>query len=211
MLTHIHPSRPRFTCRTRPVFNGSQLVRLKVRGRPRPARCPELLCPHEGLPRTTRRLAPRQRVLPLLHHSYELMRQTKFLPASSVAPIPRGLCRLSSVPAARWPFPTLSPPLFPQMLGPLPRRFSRCTYPLLPRRHRPSPAWEWLGNTQTVRTATSVRGSFSGLQTVLHVQASGFARHPGRSYRRASSRLGAAVAFTSEHMAVCYLPALRIC
>ena len=62
-----------------------------------------------------------------------------------------------------------------------------------------------------IRTATSVRGSFSGLQTFAHVQASGFARHPGRSYRRASSRLGAAVASTSEHRTVCYLAVPRIC
>ena len=32
------------------------------------------------------------------------------------------LCRLSPVPAGRWPFPTLSLQIFPWMLGPLPRR-----------------------------------------------------------------------------------------
>jgi hypothetical protein len=96
--------------------------RLSVRDRPRPARCPELLCSHEVLPRTTGRLAPRQRALPLLHRSYELMRQTKFLPVASVVLIPRGLCRLSSVPAARWSFPTLALRVFFWMLGPVPRR-----------------------------------------------------------------------------------------
>ena len=96
------------------------------------------------------------------------------------------LCRMLRGPAGRRSFPALSPQIFPQMLGPLPRRFSWCTCPLLPRRPRPLPTWERLGNTHTCRTATSVRGSFSGLQTFAHVQASGFARHPGRSYRSGS-------------------------
>jgi hypothetical protein len=131
--------------------------------------------------------------------------------APSAFALSASLCRLLRDPAGRRSFPALSPQIFPQMLGPLPRRFSWCTYPLLPRRHRPLPTWERLGNTHTCRTATSVRGSFSGLQTFAHVQASGFARHPGRSYRRASSRLGAAVASTSEHLTVCYLAVPRIC
>ena len=131
--------------------------------------------------------------------------------ALSACALGASLCRLLRDPAGRRSFPALSPQIFPQMLGPLPRRFSWCTYPLLPRRHRPLPTWERLGNTHTCRTATSVRGSFSGLQTFAHVQASGFARHPGRSYRRASSRRGAAVASTSEHRTVCSLAVPRIC
>jgi hypothetical protein len=54
-------------------------------------------------------------------------------------------------------------------------------------------------------------GDLTGLQSVLNVQASRFACHPDRSYRRVSSRLGAAVAFTSEHLTVCYLSVPRIC
>ncbi len=42
------------------------------------------------------------------------------------------------VPAGRWSFPTLSPRVFPWMLGPLSRRFVRCSYPFLPPQHRPS-------------------------------------------------------------------------
>ena len=37
-----------------------------------------------------------------------LMRRTKTLPPTSVVPNTTGLCRLSSVPAGSWPFPTLS-------------------------------------------------------------------------------------------------------
>ena len=99
--------------------------------------------------------------------------------------------------------------------------------------------------SHNIRTATSVRETISGLQSFLYVQASGFARHPGRSYRNVPFNvvtrvitLGfgglstgfpvglsptpiaspclqpntwAAVAFTSEHITVCYLPVLRIC
>ena len=45
------------------------------------------------------------------------------------------------VPAGRWSFPTLSPRVFPWMLGPLSRRFVRCSYPFLPPQHRPSPSY----------------------------------------------------------------------
>ena len=121
------------------------------------------------------------------------------------------LCRLLRGPAGRRSFPALSPQIFPQMLGPLPRRFSSCTCPLLPRRPRPSPTWERLGNTHTCRTATSVRGSFSGLQSIRSCSGLWVCSPPSRSYRRASSRLGAAVAFTSEHRTVCYLAVPRIC
>jgi hypothetical protein len=59
-----------------------------------------------------------------------------------------GLCRLSQVPAGTWPFPALSPRIFPQMLGPIPRWFLWCTRPLLPRGHRPSPCRDRLGSPQ---------------------------------------------------------------
>jgi len=68
-----------------------------------------------------------------------------------------GLCRLSQVPAATWPFPAFSPRIFPRMLGPIPRRSPWCTYPFLPRGHRPSPYRERLGTPHAIRTATSVR------------------------------------------------------
>jgi hypothetical protein len=52
-----------------------------------------------------------------------------------------------------------------------------------PQKHRPSPRYDKVGFPTTSRTATSVRGSISGLQSFLYVQASNFACHPGRSYR----------------------------
>jgi hypothetical protein len=81
-----------------------------------------------------------QRALPLLPRSYGLMRQSKSLPPTSgCAPIGSGLCRLLSVPAGRWTFPTLSLRIFPWLPGPVPRRLTWCTCPFLPTRHRPSP------------------------------------------------------------------------
>jgi hypothetical protein len=68
-------------------------------------------------------------------------------------------------------------------LDPYPGGSHWCTYPFLPRGHRPSPHREWLGTQQYTRTATSVRSGFSGLQSFANVQASRFARHPGCSYR----------------------------
>ena len=64
--------------------------------------------------------------------------------------------------------------------------------------------------SQPTRAATSARHFFSGLQTFLYVQASKFARHPGRSNRYDRRRM-AAVAFTSEPRIVRCLPIRRIC
>ena len=72
---------------------------------------------------------------------------------------------------------------FSGCLDPYPGGSLWCTYPFLPRGQRPSPRREWLGTQQSIRTATSVRSGFSGLQSFANVQASRFARHPGCSYR----------------------------
>ena len=123
--------------------------------------------------------------LPTHPRYYGLMRQTKTLPPPSVVPPSVGLCRLSQVPAGPWPFPALSPRLFPQMPGPIPRRFPWCILPFLPRGHRPSPRWNRLGTPQYPYSDFRT-GMISGLQSFADVQASGFARHPGRSYRNGS-------------------------
>jgi hypothetical protein len=113
------------------------------------------------------------------------MRQTTTLPPPSVVPPSVGLCRLSQVPAGPWPFPALSPRFFPRMRGPIPRRFPWCTHPFLPRGHRPSPRWNRLGTPQDPYSDFRT-GMISGLQSFAYIQASGFARHPGRSYRNGS-------------------------
>lgn len=94
-------------------------------------------------------------------------------------------CRLLRAPAGSRPLPALSPRIFPQMPGPLPRRSPWCTRSFLPTGLRPSPSPKWVGTPQHFRTTTSVRALFSRLQSFTNVQASGLARHPGRSHRRA--------------------------
>jgi len=130
-------------------------------------------------------------------------------PRASVVPSTPGLCRLRAAPAGRRTFPTFSLHICPCVLGPLPRRLLRCTYPFLPPRHRPSPREDRVGAPHSPCSDFST-APFSRLQSFLHVQARRFARHPGRSYRYGIRRM-AAVAFTSEPLVVCYLPTPRIC
>ena len=113
-------------------------------------KCPEPLCPIEALPLSARCLsASRPRALPLLLRSYGLMRQTLILPPPRLPTRLVGLCRLSPVPAGCWPFPTLSPYVFPWMLGPIPRRLPWCLRPFLPRGLRPSPRFDRVGFSAT--------------------------------------------------------------
>lgn len=79
MLTHIHPSRVRFTFRSSPLIRGRCLPSAESGTAPGTAKCPEPLCPPWALPVAARCLAPRRKALPLLHRSYGLMRQTKIL------------------------------------------------------------------------------------------------------------------------------------
>src|SRR6516162_11383273 len=98
------------------------------------------------------------------------------------------------------------------MLGPLQRWLTGCAYPFLPLPHRPSPKSQRVGCSTSFRSTTSERGGISRLQSFVNLQASEFAatqvvptaENPYRMFR-------AAVAFTSEHSAGCYLPAHRIC
>ena len=123
------------------------------------------------------------KALPLIHRSYKLMRQTKYLPLASVVPIPPDLCRLSSVPAGRWPFPTLSLQSLHGCLDPYPAVFLRCTYPFLPEELRPHVRSETFGTPNCLCNATSTEHAMSGLQSFRYVQALMFARPPGCTHR----------------------------
>ena len=210
MLTHIHPSQPQFTCRTRPVFNGtvdpgtasgaaqgppdaqSSFARtrgyLARRGVSHPVRglYPSFVAPTSSCARPNSSQWLR---LALFHRVFAGCCQSLLQDGPS-----RRYLR-KSFPRCLVPYPGASPGAltryFPGNIGLRQLGNSSAT------RHTP------YGDFSTVL--------ISGLQTFLHVQASGFAHHPGRSYRRASSRLGAAVAYTSEHLTVCYLPVPRIC
>lgn len=127
---------------------------------------------------------PCRRALPQLSRSYGLMRRTSILSRPRFYPCTLSLCRLLRAPAGRRPFPALSPRIFLQAPGPLPRRSPWCIDSFLPMGHRPSPFPKQVGMPQKSRATTSARRLFSGLQSFTHVQAPGFARHPGRSHRR---------------------------
>ena len=148
-----------------------------------PAMRQEPLCPLKVLPLTARRLASRQRKLPLLHRSYWLMRQAKCLSSTSVVPISISLCRLLSVPAGRWPFPTLSLQSLHGCLDPYPAVPFRCTYPFLPGKLRPRHRRDKLGTPNEPCNATSTGDPFSELQSFANVQAPTLARPPGCTHR----------------------------
>ncbi len=99
------------------------------------------------------------------------MRQTKTLSLTSVVPISAGLCRLSSVPAGRWPFPTLPLQSLRRCLDPYPAVSSWCSCSLLPRRQRPHLRRHKFGTPNYPCNATSTANSISGLQSFTHVQA----------------------------------------
>jgi hypothetical protein len=174
-------------------------------------KCPEPLCPSEALPRSARSLLPR---VGGHYPSFFALTDSCARPPSSpclrLPPRSSSLCRLLPAPAGCWPFPTLSLQVFPWMPGPIPRRLLRCLYPFLPRGLRPSPLSDRVGSPAPYPYSDFRTESFSGLQTFLNVQASKFARHPGRSDRY-HPRAMAAVTFTSEPRIVRYLSIRRIC
>ncbi len=96
-----------------------------------------------------------------------------------------------SAPAGNSIFPTLSPRIFPHVLGPLPRLPLWCSYPFLPTRHRPSRNLEPVGAIAFATIALNPYSNFSTayftrLQSFTNVQARGFACHPDCSYRSES-------------------------
>ena len=153
MLAHIHPSPLRFAygpvspkglhslalCPDAPSPRNDQVPRA-----PLPFLC--VTCSggtSVPLEATTSYFLPTSSLLP---RSYGLMRQTLILPPPRLPSRLVGLCRLSPVPAERWPFPTLSLHVLPWMLGPIPRRLLRCLCPFLPRGLRPSPRFDGVGS-----------------------------------------------------------------
>jgi hypothetical protein len=157
--------------------------------------CPEPLCPPRVLPVTGRPRRPPGRALLLRRRSYGLMRQTTPLLVPPVARCARGLCRLSPVPAARWPFPTLSLRSLRRCSDPYPAALLGCTCPLLHRGHRPHPTVDGFGARNYPHTATSVGSPISRLQSFDHLRAPTLARPPGCSHR-SSTRCWAAGPFT---------------
>jgi hypothetical protein len=160
-------------------------------------------------PPSGRPLESPQRALPLLHRSYGLMRQTTPLPPSSVSLrqwVCAG-CRKSLL--GHGPSRRCLRESFPRCLDPYPGGSSGANARYFPEdiglRHVGTGSALHSNPYSDFRT-----GDLTGLQSFAHVQASGFARHPGRSHRSTLWHW-AAVACTSERITVCYLPVHRIC
>ena len=94
-------------------------------------KCPESLCLMSALPPSGRRVPPPPRTLLLGLRSYRLMRQSRVaLLSFGFWPRSRSLCRLLPAPAATGIIPTLFLRIFPEMPGPVPRRFCRLLLPV---------------------------------------------------------------------------------
>jgi len=109
----------------------------------------------------------------------------------------RGLCRLSPVPAGRWPFPTLSLRSLRRRSDPCPAALPGCACPLLRQGHRPHPRGDGFG------ARIYPHGNFGGdpisrLQSFDHLRAPTLARPPGCSHRGSTSLPGGR-AFHTTH------------
>ena len=142
-------------------------------------------------PGSGRPLGSPRRALPLLHRSYEPMRQTKTLLAPRLPPCARGLCRLLSAPAGRWPFPTLSLRPLRRCSDPYPATLLGCSCPLLHRGHRSHPTGNGFDAWIYPHTATSVGSRISRLQSFDYLRAPTLARPPDCSDRSAQRRRAA--------------------
>ena len=116
MLTHIHPSCVRFTCRTSSHIKGTAKFQHSVWASPRNRQVPRAPLPAPGVTRGLRaRRAPRRKALPsFVAHTSSCARPKPSPPPLVCASYPAGLCRLLPAPAGRWSFPTLSLRIFPQ-------------------------------------------------------------------------------------------------
>ena len=148
-------------------------------------RVPRAPLPGTGVTRAGRPPRPPGGALPPRRRSYGLMRQTTALPAPRLSPCARGLCRLSPVPAGRWPFPTLSLRPLCRCSDPYPAALLGCACPLLDRGHRPHPTGNGFGARIYPHMAASVGSRISWLQSFDYLRAPALARPPGCSDRGA--------------------------
>ena len=124
-----------------------------------------------------------------------------------MVPRSQGLCRLSPVPAGRWPFPTLSLQSLRRRLDPYPAVSSRCDCPLLPWKRRPHATGNAFGTREYPCKAVSTGSRISGLQSFDYLQAPTLARPPGCSHRNGSKSVGRPGRL--HHASPRRLPALR--
>ena len=142
----IHPCQRRFTCGLAPAFSPCARFRLGVRGR---AGVRGRQVPRAPLHATG--VTPPSSLL--LAHAPD-----QNPPAGSGVPRTAGLCRLSLLPAGRWPFPVLSPRSMHGCLDPCPAAPLQCTCPFLPEGLRPHLTCQRFGTLETRRCATLPTG-----------------------------------------------------
>ena len=134
--------------------------------------------------------ASRQRALPLLHRSYELMRQTKSLPSYSVPLIRRVFAGCHQSLLGWWSFPTLSLQSLHRCLDPYPGMPLWCPRPFLPRELQPQPRCTDFGASNIPPQCNFNDDPISGRQSFRYVQAPMVASPPGCTYRAGSMSCG---------------------
>ena len=182
MLAHIHPSRPWFDHGLVPASETTGISALCLSGVSEP--------PSAQSPLACNGCYPLQggveRHLEAHYRSFFAHTGSCARPRPSHRlqfPSPMGLCRLSPVPAGRWPFPTLSLRVFPWMPGSVPRWPVRCSCPVLPSQHRPSPRGVNRSACHNIPPSDFIAGESFAVVIISYVQASRFACHPGHSHR----------------------------
>ena len=155
MLAHMRPFLTWFSHRVSPDFEIRHTSSTASGCPSGTAKCPESLCPVDGVTSAGvvsmhpwKDITPSSSLIRTHASDHPLLTLSAQLYVS-------GLCRLLPVPAAKWPFPTLSLQVLPEMPRPLPRRFAGCTCLLLPLQHRPSPSDHWVGIPYDSAKATS--------------------------------------------------------
>jgi len=190
MLVHIHPILQRFACKHRPIFNGIASpgsMSRAIQGPPR-AQSPFARL-RRYLSRRDVSCIPSEGVTPpsslLRTHAPDHLP-----PALFGSPYSTGPCRLSPVPAGRWPFPTLSLQSLHRRLDPYPGMPLRCTHPFLPRELQPQPRCTYFGASIISPQCNFNDDLFTGRQSFRYVQAPMVVSPPGCTYRKGSMSRG---------------------
>jgi len=185
-LARVHPSQIRFACGTRSIFNGSATP-AQCPGPAKTRQVPRGPLPGQGV--TSPRVASSATSVGVTPPS-SLIRphaSDQNPPAAYGSPSVGGSLQVAASPCWVVALPdVISADLSPDAWTPTP---AAPMVHVLVSSHGTS-AFPTLGpgrRSAMFRTATSVRALTSGLQSFTNVQASGFARPTGRSYRRSLS------------------------
>jgi hypothetical protein len=183
MLAHIHPALQWFTCEHRPIFNGlvtPGAVSRTIQGPPRAqspfARSRRYLFRRDVLSITSEGTTPPSSLLRTHAPDHDP-------PIFFGSPYKMDLCRLSPVPAGKWPFPTLSLQSLRRCLDPYPGTPLRCSRPFLPGELQPQPRYARFGASSIPPRCNFNDDPFTGRQSFRHVQAPMVASPPGCTYR----------------------------